>query len=193
MNQNFKIYSDNKLIDIIYNESHSLKSQAFTELYSRYNNKVYLYCRKVFGDGSIAEDIFQETFIQFLKNIERKTEITNVLGLLLKIARNLSLNYKRDNKLNLTELEEIHIAFTENDIETKELNQLVESALDLLPEEHKEAFILQIYEGLTYQEIAELTEVPLTTVRNRIVRAKTKLKEILTPFFELNEKSERII
>ncbi len=55
-----------------------------------------------------------------------------------------------------------------------------------LIEEHREALVLQMYSGLSYLEIAELTGVPLTTVRNRIARAKSKIREILTPYIEGN-------
>lgn len=165
--------------------SHQQRSIAFTEVYNRYSNKIYLYCRKIFGDGTFAEDIFQETFLQFLKNIENKKEISNIPGLLLKIARHLSINHKKSNKNNFSELEDIHAIFHDYSMESKELSQMIDMAMDLLPEEHKEAFILQIFEGLSYNDIAEITNVPLSTVRNRIVRAKSKLREILTPMLEL--------
>ncbi|GAB1370813.1 hypothetical protein MASR1M45_08750 [Candidatus Kapaibacterium sp.] len=56
--------------------------------------------------------------------------------------------------------------------------------LELLPDMHKEAFILQAFQGLSYSEIAAVLDVPVTTVRNWIVRAKSKLREILLPYFE---------
>lgn len=61
---------------------------------------------------------------------------------------------------------------------------MIELAIELLPENYKEAFVLQVYEDFTYQEIADFLELPLPTVRNRIVRAKSKLRETLTPYLE---------
>lgn len=54
----------------------------------------------------------------------------------------------------------------------------------MLADDYKEAFVLQVFEGLTYQEIADLLEVPITTVRNRVVRSKIKLKGLLVPLLK---------
>lgn len=174
-------YSDTELTRMIATGSHSVKSASFTELYNRYSQRIYIYCRKVFGDGTYAEDIFQETFLKFLKAAEEKNEITNTLSFLLRIARNLSLNHKRDNKQTFVAFEDYHFFLEENQLETKELTQAIEYAIELLADDYKEAFILQVYEGFTYNEIADLLDVPITTVRNRVVRAKSKLREILAP------------
>ncbi|MCO5251777.1 MAG: RNA polymerase sigma factor [Candidatus Kapabacteria bacterium] len=184
MMKNYKRYNDEELISITASEPEPEKSGAFSELYNRHCNKLYLYCRKIFGDGTYAEDIFQDTFMQLIRSIESKIVIGNVQGYLLRTARNLSLNFKRNNNKLLVEFDDYHAYFTERNFEVKELTQMIDAALDLLPEEHKEAFILQAYQGLTYSEIATLTEVPLTTVRNRVVRAKSKLREILSPMLE---------
>ncbi len=182
--KNYKKYSDNELIQITADSGEPAKSGAFSELYNRYANNIYLYCRKIFGDGTFAEDIFQDTFLQLLKSIENNIHIGNVQGYLLRTARNLSLNFRRDNKVETVEFEEFRANIEDNNYELKELSQMIDSALELLPDEHKEAFVLQIYQGLSYSEIATLTEVPLSTVRNRIVRAKSKLREILTPLLQ---------
>lgn len=182
---NYKKYRDKDLIAEIAKIKEPEKSKAFSELYDRYSRKIYLYCKKIFGDDGFAEDIFQEAFIQLLKSIESNVTIENINGYLLKTARNLSMNLKRKNKVELVEFDELNYFLNDKAFEMQELSELMDSALDLLPLEHKEAFILQIYYGLTYSEIASLTEVPLTTVRNRVVRAKMKLREILSPILEI--------
>jgi len=80
-------------------------------------------------------------------------------------------------------LEEYHLP-TYNDIphEKKELLELITKAMETLPEDYKEAFVLREYEGLSYQEIADLTETSLSTVKIRIFRAKQKIREILAPY-----------
>ncbi|MBX3042944.1 MAG: RNA polymerase sigma factor [Candidatus Kapabacteria bacterium] len=182
--KNFNKYSDNDLIQITANSGEPEKSAAFSELYNRYANNIYLYCRKIFGDGTFAEDIFQDTFLQLLKCIENKIYIGNVQGYLLKTARNLSLNFRRNQRAEMVEFDDFRANIDDNSYELKELSEMIDSALELLPEEHKEAFILQSYQGLSYSEIATLTDVPLSTVRNRIVRAKAKLREILAPMIK---------
>jgi RNA polymerase sigma-70 factor (ECF subfamily) len=184
----YQTYSDDELIKITAMDKEPGKSAAFSELYKRYSTSIYLYCRKVFGDGNFAEDVFQDTFLQFLKSIENGIVVGNVQGYLLRTARNLSLNIKRNNKTVLVEFEDFHANFNDNSLDNKELSHLIDSAIELLSDDYKEAFILQAYQGLSYSEIAIITKVPLTTVRNRIVRAKSKLREILTPLLE--EKNE---
>lgn len=176
--------TDKELIILINSDDHKIKSSAFTEIYNRYNKRIYLYCRKVFGDKTVGDDIFQETFLNFLKAVENKTEVENVLSFLLKIARNLSINQKRSNNKSFTELEEMHSIYNDKQYESKELGQLIDMAVELLPDTYKEVFILQVYEDFSYQEIADFLELPLPTIRNRIVRAKAKLRETLTPYLE---------
>jgi RNA polymerase sigma-70 factor (ECF subfamily) len=182
--QDFTRLNDSELLFYLKTEEQRIKSAAFSEIYKRYSNRIYLYCRKVFGDGSYADDVFQETFLNFLKSVESGTKVDNIIGFLLKIARNLSLNQKRNNSKIFTELEDFHYIYHERQFENKELSQMIELAIELLPENYKEAFVLQVYEDFTYQEIADFLELPLPTVRNRIVRAKSKLRETLTPYLE---------
>lgn len=136
-----------------------------------------------------AEDIFQDTFINFLKAIENNNNIDNVQGYLLKIARNNSINHKKTVSSNIIFeelIEDFHSSNQDEKYESKEIIEIVNRALDLLPDEFKEAFVLQVYEGMSYQEIANLTNVPVTTVRNRVVRAKMKMRDILAPIFNEN-------
>ncbi len=183
--ENLTQHSDKELILAIRkSSSKKVRSLYFTELYNRYCQRIWFYCRKVFGDGTFAEDIFQDTFERFYKTVLGDSQIENVQGLLLKIARNLSLNHKRDNKAIFSEIEDFHVPIIDNSYESKEIALIVERALELLSDEYKEAFILQVYEGLSYNEIGEIMEIPLSTVRNRVVRAKMKLRDILLPYFE---------
>jgi len=181
-------YSDRELIDYLQNDENADKSAAFSDLYNRHSVAVYNYCHRVFGDGYFADDIFQETFIKFFKVVQNKSEIDNVRGYLLRSARNLSINFKRNNSQEFVELDEEQFYQIDNNFEEKELTQLINSALELLPNEHKEAFLLQNTSGMSYQEISNVTEVPISTVRNRIVRAKSKLREILSPILDYKEK-----
>ena len=158
--------------------------ELFLEIYSLYSQKIYLYCRKIINDVSAAEDLYQEVFIKFYNALKEKKNIENPFGYILRIARNYCLNYNRDNQRVYHPIDDNNYSYYENTIESKELANLITASLELLPSEHKEAFILQVYNGMTYKEISELTLVPVTTVRNRVVRAKKKLREILQPYQE---------
>ena len=183
MQRLFSTYSDTDLYYALAEEG-AQREAAFAELYTRYSSRIFLYCRRVLGDTPQAEDVFQETFLRFLNSVDVNRKMTNVPAYLLRIARNLCLNAKRSKKHNIVAFEDFNYPVHNNAYEREELTQLVATALDLLSEEYREAFVLQAYNGLSYAEIAEVVGVPLTTVRNRVVRAKKKIQQILTPYLE---------
>ncbi len=156
--------------------------EAFAELYARYSPRIFAYCRRILGDYDRAQDAFQDTFVKFFNSAQQEKEMTNVPAYLLRIARNLCLNMQRNSKGHIS-LEEFHLP-SSYDIshEKKELLALITQAMETLPLDYKDAFILREYEGLSYQEIADMTESSLSTVKIRIFRAKQKIREILEPY-----------
>jgi len=95
---------------------------------------------------------------------------------------------RNDSYITTTEFEE-NLVETENPlgeaaIEQNELAEILAMALELLPEHYRQAVVLQCYNGLTYQEIADVLGVPLSTARNWIVRAKAHLRTILEPYWQ---------
>lgn len=156
---------------------------AFAELYARYSQRVYAYCLRVTGHSEDAKDIFQETFIKFFDTAKNHEKVENVPGFLLKIARNICINNKREKKPNFS-IEDFHTWTNDSDYERKELLQLLASALELLETEYREAFVLRLYQGLSYSEIAKITGESISAIKNRVWRAKEKIKDILTPYLE---------
>ncbi len=184
MAKKFDEYSDTELFYIL-SENKENAERAFTELFNRYSSRVYAYCRRFLGDRDEAQDVFQETFIKFHQSANKDREMTNVPGFLLTIARNLCMNVKRKEKPNVT-LEEYMAGDDDSLVSDKdELLELIKKALELLPDDYREAFVLREYDGLTYEEISKLTNTSLTNVKVRIHRAKLKIKDILQPY--LNE------
>ena len=178
-------YSDNELYYML-GEGKERAEEAFAEIYNRHSSRIYAYCRRFLGNKEDAQDVFQETFIRFLDSTKQERVMTNVPAFLLKIARNLCVNVKRKDK-NPVSFEEYMVADgVEGD--NKELLNLIKTALEILPDEYKDIFILREYEGLSYQEIAEISDVPLSTVKIRIFRAKQKIREILQPYLKEMEK-----
>ena len=182
MKYNFSKYSDSELLRLI-GEGKKAKDDAFNELYNRYSKKIYFYCKKILGNEQQAEDVFHDVFINVVKSAGNRNIVNNVPGYLFKIARNLCLNVQRTVKPELISIDEI----SENELYDRkqdDLEDLISSAIELLPHDQRESFVMQMYLGMTYNEIAITLEVPVSTVRNRIVRAKVRMKEILSPFFE---------
>lgn len=189
MRKSFDEYSDSELFDLLKKEKKTAE-KAFAELYSRHSSKVYAYCRRFLGNREEAQDVFQETFIRFHQSAEADREMTNVPAFLITIARNLCVNLVRREKNNV-EFEEYMYEHTDDTNERKELMQLIKTAIELLPEEYREMFVLREYDGFSYNEIAEITGENLSNVKVRLHRAKQKIREILEPYFKEIEKFEK--
>ena len=156
---------------------------AFAELYRRYASRIYQYARRILNRDMEAEDILQETFLKFLEILKKDAVIENVPAYLLRIARNLSLRISGKKQVTVP-IEDYHAIFEESPMESDEASKVLTMSLDLLPPEQREALVLQVYGGLSYIEIAEVMGVPMTTVRNWIVRAKDKMRKIVAPYFQ---------
>ncbi|OGU12493.1 MAG: hypothetical protein A2X61_02550 [Ignavibacteria bacterium GWB2_35_12] len=184
MRHNFSTYTDEKLVFLLRSDKREESEIAFTEVYNRYSSKVHAYCLRILNNNEQAEDIFQEVFIRFFQKIKSNYPDTNVPGYLIKIARNLCLNYKRD-KVNTISIQENDVYFEPGkSFENSELLDLITTALELLDFEYKEAFVMREYDGLSYNEIAEVTNTTVTNAKSRVFRAKQKIKEILQPYLK---------
>jgi RNA polymerase sigma-70 factor (ECF subfamily) len=157
---------------------HSGDSSAFVTLYERHKQGVYLYCKRFLGATPRAEDVFQDVFLKFLEHAREGKEIDNVRGYLMAMAHNRCLNVIRDRKYpsDISEMEDLLPAEEVSYGETHDLQK----ALDALPAGNREALLLREYQGYSYEEIAQLTSVPLTTVRKRIFRARQQLRTLLS-------------
>lgn len=182
MQNSFSKYDDSEIFNALKGKKNEAES-AFAELYARYAQRVYAYCLRVMGTPEDAGDIFQETFLKFYSSVSSHKEMDNIPGYLLTIARNMCLNYKRDQRTTFN-IDDYNIKVNNNDYEKQELLQLISMALELLEFDYREAFVLRQYQGLTYTEIAEITGDSIPAIKNRVWRAKERIKEILTPYLE---------
>ncbi|NQW29279.1 MAG: RNA polymerase sigma factor [Ignavibacteria bacterium] len=165
-------------------EADHVAQAALTTLYRRYSQRIYTYCRKILGDNHTAEDILQETFVKLFDSGKKSREVENFPAYLMTIARNLCLSHRSRAKRQFVEVEDFHLMVRDVPYEQKELLQLIQTALELLPEDYREAFVLREYNGLSYNEISEIIGESLDVVKVRIFRAKKKLRDILAPYLE---------
>jgi len=173
--------SDNELYKLLQSD-HVVREQAFAEIYARHSTRIYSYCRKIMSGSALADDVFQETFLVFLKTSQKEREMTNLPAYILRIARNLCLEHRNTPQTSVP-LEGLE--FTDGTAfqpESDELLKMISAALELVSAEQREAFILQMDYEMSYQEIADVMNVPVTTVRNWIVRAKSKLRQVLSSY-----------
>lgn len=184
MMRNLSGYTDTELVRLLRSEKQDSEA-AFKELYSRYSSQVHAYCLRVTGNLQNAEDVFQETFIRFYQFVREDIPKTNIPGFLIKIARNLCLNEKRDKKAVTVPLDNFDFPNLEShSYENKELLDLINMALELLDFEFREAFVLREYNGMSYNDIAELCNVSVANAKSRVFRAKERIKAILQPYMK---------
>jgi RNA polymerase sigma-70 factor (ECF subfamily) len=168
--------------------------EAFKELYRRYATRIRAYCFRIVASNE-AEDVFQETFVKFYNALRDGAQIDNVAAYILRIARNLCLNHKRDNARAdisldaISEAEYLHsqalVAPSDSERwERLEYLDVLRKSVELLPHEYREAFVLREYEQLSYEEMAKLMQTSVANAKVRVFRAKQQLKEMLMPYIK---------
>jgi len=188
--------NDKELIEKIGAKDHD----AFKALVDRYQALVINTCYNLLGNTQDAEDVAQEVFFQVYKSARKFRGEAKISTWLYRIAVNRSLNFMRDNKRfgwlkslsSLLEGERQEVADVPASdsarpdvaLEKKERNVIVQKAIDSLPEKQRTAFVLHKYEGLSYQEIAEISKHSLSSVESLIHRAKLNLQKKLLGYLK---------
>jgi RNA polymerase sigma-70 factor (ECF subfamily) len=172
------------------------QADAFGVLVRRYERELYGYLRRYLGDSSLAEDVFQNTFLQlYLKSGQYEagrpvrpwlyTIATHqAIDALRRNARHqvLSLDQKRedgsDGELrNLLDTLEGRGPAPMDNVSAEERKEKVRASVDRLPDFLRDVVILAYYQGLKYREIAEILDIPVGTVKSRLHAALGKLQE----------------
>ncbi len=178
-------YSDEALFEAMAHAEH--RETAFRELYRRYEQRTWAYSMVCVHVESRAKDLVQETFYRVFQSACKGTQVTNVGAYIMRILRNLCIDDIRKYSRDFVDVDEVEIAGQSRDYEQIEMQRVLEAAMQLLPPEHRDALLLQAYGGMTYEQIAQDQGVPVSTIRNRIVRAKARLRKILQPYLYSGE------
>ncbi len=163
---------------------------AFKEFFFDNQPKVFRFLYRYTHDSDIAEDLTQETFINFWKAKERLDPQRPIKYFLFRIARNLALNYlmRTPHVLRYSNDEDNSlIALAKNpqlEYERYFLMDDFQKAIDTLPERCRAIFILSRYHNLSYNEIAETLEISLQTVKNQINKAIAILRKKLSSYID---------
>ncbi|MEO8017198.1 MAG: RNA polymerase sigma factor RpoE [Pseudomonadota bacterium] len=172
---------------------------AFDLLVRKYQHKVVKLVLRYVRNPAEAEDIAQEAFIKAYRALPQFRGDSAFYTWMYRIAINTAKNSlaSRDRSpiaydLDLTDPEESHSVQTklqdpdtpEGMALTEEIRQIVNSAIEALPEELKTAIVLRELDGLSYEEIAAAMECPVGTVRSRIFRAREAIDRRLREVFE---------
>jgi len=150
---------------------------AFNELFARYNQPLFGFFRRRIADPSYAEELTQETFLALLRAAPRYQPSASFRTYFYAIALNLLRAHRRKSAFRaMFHGTADHEASTSNTLDT---DLYLRHALSKLDRIDREMLLLREFEQLSYAEIATLLELPLNTVRSRLFRARTALRDLL--------------
>ncbi|MGN0569140.1 MAG: RNA polymerase sigma factor [Candidatus Fimenecus sp.] len=153
--------------------------EALNEIVDMYYDEIYRFLYRRMGNKAAAEDVTQDTFIKFIKNLPYYKEKNKLKSFLFTIAINTSNDYFRRYKQEIffLTLDNIGEEITEDKTLQKEDALIVREAVLSLPDIQRDVIILRFYHDLKIKEIASVQEVPVPTVKTRLRRALKALKE----------------
>jgi RNA polymerase sigma factor (sigma-70 family) len=167
--------------------------EAFNQLVRLYEGRVYTLCLRMLGDPDSAADVAQDTFISAYKNLNRFRGGV-FRSWILRIATNACYDALRARKRRPAVSLNAAFGDDENDggfdipdpaespdeaAQRRELGAAIAAAITQLPEDQRVVVILSDIQGLAYEEIAEVTNANLGTVKSRLSRGRARLRDIL--------------
>jgi RNA polymerase sigma-70 factor (ECF subfamily) len=159
---------------------------AFQKLVKRHESSILNTCLNLIGNCQQAEEAAQDVFFEVYRSAAAFRHQSKVSTWIYRIAVNRSLNVIRSNKrlrwiksLTTLEIKEFGAQQPDRLLEKKELKHLLRTAVDSLPEKQRTAFVLNKYEHLSPNEIAEILGLSTNSVEVRIHRAKKSLQKKL--------------
>ena len=172
--------------------------RAFDLLVIKYQSRVIATAFKYVKERQLAEDIAQEAFIKSYKSIdsfrEESSFYTWVYRITVNTAKNYLLSSKRRDEVVISDLsqddsfypEKLDIDSPQEILKASELRDLIFETLSSLGEETRTALSLREFDGLSYEQIAEIVQCPVGTVRSRIFRGREMIEEVIGKHMDKN-------
>jgi len=173
------------------------QAEAFGVLVRRYERELYGYLRRYLGDGTLAEDVFQNTFLQVYVKSGQYEAGRPVRPWLYTIATHQAIDaMRRNGRHQAVSLDEKWAEGGEGEVAgllellqsrgpspvdaatAQERQEQVRASVEKLPDFLKQVLLLAYYQGLKYREIADILEIPVGTVKSRLHAALVKLQEL---------------
>lgn len=170
------------------------REAAYREILSRYERPVFSLIYRMVRDRTLAEDLSQEAFVRAFNAIRTYKPSYKFSNWILKIANNHTIDHLRKRKLDTVsihgsphastpdEVSQTQLSLASSDespheyLEHKELGDQIELAIGGLREEYRTVIVLRHIEGHPYEEIAEIMDLPLGTVKTYLHRARAELR-----------------
>ena len=166
------------------------REDRFEERVRRYQRPIIGYVFRMLGDYEASLDVSQEVFIKVYNSLSRYSSEYKFSTWLYRIAHNAAIDHLRRNTVNPQSIEtenadgsyqlqiESPLPTPEQDRERSEWRTEIEAVVKCLPAAYRELILLRHSQDLSYDEIAEVTQLPLGTVKNRLFRAREMMRDI---------------
>ncbi len=165
---------------------------CFEELIHRHKNKVFAYISLYIRDQALAEDIFQDTFLKVIQSVKGGKYVDNgkFISWVMRIAHNLIIDhFRRIKQMNTISNDNYESdifnssKFAEDNVEDdmikRQIQKDVRRMITYLPDDQREVVILRHYAGLSFKEIAEITEVSINTALGRMRYALINMRKLM--------------
>lgn len=162
---------------------------AFAQLVARRQNWIRNLMRRLCRDEDLADDLAQQAFLQAWRTIHQLNRPSRFAAWLKRIAINTWLQHirKADPLKDAEEFEELPLGETE----APHVGMDLDRALSTLPDQVRFCVVLSYHEGMTHEEIAKFTGLPLGTVKSHIRRGTARLRAMLPGYDESTSKEQR--
>ncbi len=168
------------------------ETQAFELLVRKYQQPIMNYIGRMVGDREMAVDFTQDVFVRAYSSLRSFKLRYRFTTWLFRIASNLVIDHWRKKKISALSMSEpaeesnrpaLDVPDPEPSVARKfelaELRGRIEKALERLPPSQRELFVWRHVNGLSYEEMAEIKNLPLGTVKNRVYQAKETIRRLL--------------
>jgi len=183
-----KMISDYELIQRFIKGEQS----CFDQIIHRHKNKVFAYISMYIRDQALAEDLFQDTFMKVIQSVRTGKYQDNgkFLSWVMRIAHNLIIDHFRrikqmntvsndDYESDLFNSKKLADANVEDDIIRRQIQKDVRKMITMLPDDQREVVILRHYAGLSFKEIADITDVSINTALGRMRYALINMRKLM--------------
>ncbi len=192
--------SDREIDQELVRRAQSGEKRAFELLVIKYQRKLARLLGRLVRDQAEVEDVTQEAFIKAYRALPSFRGDSAFYTWLYRIGINTAKNYlvtngrrpptstaySSEDAEGFEDADQLRDMNTpENELASKQIAEIVSATMDQLPEELRTAITLREIEGLSYEEIAEIMNCPIGTVRSRIFRAREAIAEKLRPQLEI--------
>ena len=176
--------------------------RAFGELVSRYESKVYSLALRMIRNPEDAEDVLQDTFLRAYRGIKSFQGASTFSTWIYRITANSALMRLRKKQLPTVSIEDsderetpVNIAdWTPGPVEqllSRELQHEMDEAIEALPPEFRQVFVLRDMEEMSNAEVAEILDLSVAAVKSRLHRARLKVRNRLAGYFSDSAKPKR--